>query len=196
MHLGQRSATHERTFVSVKTAGPIPHGGGLVGDALVQATLDPDVRQIAFLGSARSSSAAVALNVITVVRYGAAFYLDIVPAGPLRSNAEHDAAERALAELGLSRLVLTGDDIMREPRFSTCRAVWAFRRSRVLPDMGFRLLTILENEGVMTLDDLCRQVPGPQDPFAAVLALACADKIALDLHSRPLGPGTSVSVRS
>jgi hypothetical protein len=196
MQLRQSAADASQTFVSAKAARPIPHAGGLVGDALVQQSLDPSVRAIDFLRPAGPPAAEVG-PVITVSRDDGEYYLDVVPARALRTVADQDAFEAAMAARGLSPLILTGAEIMVEPRFSTARAVWTYRRLRVPPDMRFRLLAVLEEEdGTTTLDELCRRVPGPLDPFSSVMALACADEVAIDLASQPLGPKTMVRSRA
>ncbi|ABE40878.1 hypothetical protein RPD_3655 [Rhodopseudomonas palustris BisB5] len=196
MQLRQRQVVLDQVFVSAKTAEPIPHAGGLFHDALVQASLDPQVLEIGFLRQAGPASAAVDVAVVTVVRPDGRFYLDIAPARPLRSLAQTDALEGALSTHGLSRLTIAGEDIMREPSFTTARAVWAHRRFVVAPLMKFNILDALVEDGPATMRQLCSAVPGPQDPFLAVLSLACANLLELDIRSQPLGPGTVVRSRS
>lgn len=188
-------APRQEVFDAAKTTCVVPHAGGLLHDALVQCSLDPAVFEISFLREAGPPSAEVELNVVTVLRRDGPFYLDIVPAMPLRSPAEHDRFGFAVAALGLKPLTMSGRDILQEPRFSSARAVWSQRRFNVRTDMRLRLLSALADEAHLTLDSLCRMVPGPEDPLASVLAMACADEVELDLLSGPLGGATKVSAR-
>jgi hypothetical protein len=63
-------------------------------------------------------------------------------------------------------------------------------------EMRLRILTALRDDGPMTLGCLLKQLRGPRDPGAAVLALACSDLLELDLDTGPLGPATVVRCRS
>lgn len=196
MRLSRRPAVLDQIFRSAKTFEPIPHAGGLVHDALVQASLDPKVLEIGFLRQAGPPSAKVDVGAITVVRDDGAYFLDIVPARPLRSLDATDATEAALSEAGLRPLTLEGEDIMREPTFSAARAVWSYRRFSVAPAMRFYILAALEEDGPLTMHRLCTAVPGPQEPFLSILSLACADAVELDIRLQPLGSTTLVRSRS
>jgi hypothetical protein len=110
-----------RTSVAIQAACP------LVRDALVQATLDPTVRSIAFRAQARVAATQVALDAIVIVRDDGQFYPDVVPARRIRDLESEGLTLIALAELGLMPITLTAFDIRRQPRFVNCHLVWFHR---------------------------------------------------------------------
>jgi hypothetical protein len=183
-------------FQSAKTAVGIPHLGGLVHDALVQNTLAPEVRAIGYVGTATAGSREVNVTAITITRDDGSYHLDIVPARPLRSIVDDHLARQALCELGLVPIEVTAADIMKEPRFSSARAVWTYRRCAVSLEMRFKIQAALAEEGPLSLHHLCTLVQGPQDPFSCVLSLVCADALEIDLLPEPIGPSTIVRNRS
>jgi hypothetical protein len=183
-------------FQSAKTAAGIPHLGGLVHDALVQNTLAPAVRAIGYVGTATAGSRTIDVAAITIVRDDGRYHLDIVPARPLRSIVDDHLARQALCDLGLMSIEVAAADIMSEPRFSSARAVWTYRRCAVSLEMRFKILAALGEEGPLSLHQLCTLVQGPQDPFSCVLSLVCADAIEIDLLPEPIGPSTIVRTRS
>jgi hypothetical protein len=183
-------------FTSAKTKVPIQNRGGMVRDALIQASLDPDVRALDFVEETAMGTASVALNAIVIEKDEGRFYLDIAPGRPLRGLEEQDMVDAALARLGLMAVVLTAADILREPGFSNAREVWASGQRAVPVPMRMRILRELADDGPMTLDRLCRSIEGSQDPVPAVLALACADVVEIEIKQEPLGPATRVRLRS
>jgi hypothetical protein len=195
MRFDHRIRPRVADFVSAKTSRPIPHAVGLVADALLQASLNPEIIEISFLGTTGSAVRPIVLDVVTLLTRNGWRYLDIEVARPLRSLREADAFEQELRERGLAPYTLTGADIVKEPRFTTARAVWTYRRCAVSSDMRVRLLAALADDGPMSLHQLCTLVPGPLDPFAAVLSLACSNELEIDL-SGPLGPTTILRSRS
>ncbi|WP_431203201.1 hypothetical protein ACQ86E_31100 [Bradyrhizobium betae] len=182
-------------FLSPKASRPIPHACGIVRDALVQATLDPEILEIDFIGTAGTEARPIDIQVITFRTIAGWRYLDIEVARPLRSLGDADAFDRELRARGLAPYTLKGADILKEPRFSTARAIWTYRRFSVAPDMRHRLLVALAEDGPTSLHHLCSSVPGPLDPFASVLSLACRNEVEIDI-STPLSPSTTVSSRS
>jgi hypothetical protein len=183
-------------FQSAKTAAGIPHLGGLVHDALVQNTLAPAVRAIGYIGTATAGSREIDVAAITITRNDGRHHLDIVPARTLRSIEDDHLVSQALCDLGLMSIEVTPAEIMSEPRFSSARAVWAYRRCAVSLEMRFKLLAALKEEGPLSLHHLCSLVQGPQDPFSCVLSLVCADVLEIDLLPEPIGPSTIVRNRS
>jgi hypothetical protein len=67
-----------RRFVSAKTTTPIPTRHPALQDALIQMSLDPSVRSISHLKSARVASESVDLDAIVVQRDDRRFLLDVV----------------------------------------------------------------------------------------------------------------------
>ncbi len=188
-------ATASNLFVSAKTNVAIPAACPLVRDALIQASLDPAVRAIEFLAQARVAATQIDLNAIVIVRDDRLFYLDVVPARPVRDVEIEGMALIALAELDLTPLTLTAADIKREPRFANSRLVWSYRMHPVGITVRMRVLQTLADDGPMSLSRLLSAVRSDRDPNPAIMALACSDLIELDLVSRPLarrplrGPG-------
>jgi hypothetical protein len=183
-------------FISAKTTVPIPNRGGLVRDALIQTSLDPKVRAIDFVEGTPLGKAPLNLDAIVVERDDGRFVLDIVPGRSLRGLDEAELVETALANLGLTPIVVSAADIRREPLFSNARHVWACSQRAVHIGMRLRIVRTLSEDGPMNLDHLCSMVEGPQDPAAAVFALVCANLIEIEIEQEPLGPTTRVRLRS
>jgi hypothetical protein len=194
--LPTQAAPHADLFISAKTATSIPARNALVRDALVQATLDPQVRTLEFIPSATVGTAPVALKAIVATRDDGRFYLDIVEERPLRDVEDEGLALIALSDLGLSPLTLDAVDIRREPRFANARAVWAYRMHPVGLEMRLQILTALQEFGPLPLGSLLQRVQSVRDPAPAVMALCCSNLIEIDLVSQPLGPLTIVGSRS
>jgi hypothetical protein len=177
-------------FISAKTRTAIPTRCSLVRDALIQATLDPAVRTIEFIASARVHQAQVELNAIVLGRDDGRYLLDVVPARPLRDLEREGLALLALDHLGLPSIVLTAADIQREPRFANSRLVWSHRLAPVGLIMRMRVLQVLLDDGPMTLGRLLSTIRSDRDPSPAIMAMACSNLLELDLVSQPLGPLT------
>jgi hypothetical protein len=191
-----QAAPRSDLFISAKTTTAIPARHPLVRDALVQASLDPQVRTLAFVPTATVDATQVALKAVVVVRDDGRFYLDVVEARPVRDLELEGLALIALDRLGLTPLTLTATDIKREPRFANSKAVWAYRMHPVGISMRFKILTVLQEDGPMALGCLLKRIASTRDPAPAVLALACSDLVELDLVSQPLGPTTIARSRS
>ena len=183
-------------FISVKCGGAaIPLRHPLVRDALVQAALDPAIRLIEYLPAVQTAPAAMKVDAITVERNDGRYYLDIVEARPRQSIAQRLMVAQALLDLGFRALVRTESDIMREPRCTNARSVWVYAGRPI--EMGLRLqvLGALTDDGALPLADLLNRIRSNRDPVAAVMTLACADLVELDLASAPLGPRTLTRLR-
>jgi hypothetical protein len=184
------------SFISAKTRGPIPVTHPLIGEALLQASLDPATCTIEYVASAPLFGTTVDLAAIVVTRDDGRFVLDIVEARPIRDIDAEGLALLALQDLGLTLSALTAADIRKEPRYSNCRFVWSYRDTRVGVGLRLRILQTLADEGPTALGRLLTSIRSDRDPGPAVLALACADLLALDLANEPLGPATIVRSRS
>ncbi|MBR0707997.1 hypothetical protein JQ603_15940 [Bradyrhizobium liaoningense] len=183
-------------FVSAKTAAPIPARHPALRDALVQASLDPQVRSIAYLASANVASEQVEIDAVIVRRDDGHFLLDVIPARRIRDIEQEGLALIALSRLGLAPLTLTAEEVRLEPHFTNARLVWSYRGAHVPIGLRLSILQILLDEGPMPLGELLKSIRSERDPAPAVMALACADLIVLDLVSQPLGPSTVVRSRS
>lgn len=192
----QVSQCRQNLFVSAKTATPIPARHPALRDALIQASLDPQVRSIAYLASANVASEQVELDAVIVQRDDGRFLLDVIPARRIRDLEQEGLALIALSRLGLAPLTLTAEGIRLEPHFTNTRLVWSYRGIHVPIGLRLGILQILLDEGPMPLGELLKSIRSERDPAPAVMALACADLIILDLASQPLGPYTIVRSRS
>lgn len=183
-------------FVSAKSATAIPARHPALRDALIQASLDPQVRSIAYVPSARVASEQVELDAVVVQRDDGRFLLDVVPARKIRAFEQNGPAQIALVKLGLKPLTLTIEEIRREPRYANVQLVWSYRGTLVSVGLRMRILLTLLDDGPMALGQLLKSIRSDRDPAPAIMALACADLLSLDLTSQPLGPGTMARSRS
>jgi hypothetical protein len=194
--LSPHSSLRSELFVSAKTATAIPARHPALRDALIQASLDPQVRSIAYVASTSVASKQVELDAIVVQHDEGRFLLDVVPARRIRSVEEKGLAQIALTELALKQIILTAEEIRREPRYTNARLVWSYREIPVPVGLRMRILQVLLDDGPMPLGDLLKSIRSDHDPAPAVMALACADLVSLDLASHPLGPLTIARYRA
>jgi hypothetical protein len=185
-----QTAPRADLFISSKTSTAIPARHALVRDALVQATLDPQVRSLEFVPTAVVGATQIALKAIVIVRDDGRYYLDVVEARQVRDVEAEGLALIALDRLGLAPLTLTAADIRREPRFANSKAVWEHRLHPVGISLRMKILGVLGEDGPMMLARLLSSIQSDRDPSPAVMALACSDLVELDLVTRPLGPAT------
>ncbi len=183
-------------FVSAKTTTAIPARHPALRDALVQASLDPQVRSIGYVAAAVVASEQVNIGAVVLQRDDGRFSLDVVPARRVRDLEQEGLALIALADLGLTQLTVTAEDIRREPRYTNARLVWSSNGISVPIGLRMRILQVLLDDGPMQLDRLLASIRSDRDPAPAVMALACADLVELDLVSQPLGPSTIARSRS
>jgi hypothetical protein len=179
-------------FVSAKTANAIPARHPALRDALIQASLDPQVRSIAYVASTSVASGQVELNAVVMQRDGGRFLLDVVPARRIRDVGEKGLGQIVLSDLGLKQIILTAEEICREPRYTNARLVWSYRDIPVPVGLRMRILQMLLDEGPTPLGELLECIRSERDPAPAVMALACADLVYLDLALQPLSPTTAV----
>jgi hypothetical protein len=179
-------------FVSAKTRTPVPVGHPALRDALIQATLDPIVQSIDYIASARVASAEVPLDAVIVEREDGRYALDVIPARCVQDIDDEGLMLIALGELELRPLVLTAEEIRREPRRGNANLIWSYNNLTVPIALRMRILQTLLDEGPIQLGQLLKSVGGEGDPAAAVMALACANLVCLDLIAEPLSPTTLV----
>jgi len=186
----RRAKTTCDVFRSAKTAIPIPAHHPALFDALIQATLDPLVRAIRYVPSAIVAAEKVRLDAIVLQRDDGSFLLDVVPARRICNPAEQQLTQIALAELDFKHIVLTAEETRQEPRRTNARLVWSHRGNPIPIGLRLRILLTLADEGPMPLGELLKNIRSEVDPAPAVMALACADLLVLDLAFNPLGPRT------
>jgi hypothetical protein len=182
-------------LVSAKTATAIPARHPALRDALVQSSLDPAVRSISYFASTVVASEPVDLDAVVLQRDDGRYLLDVVPARKIRDIEAEGLALIAFSEQGLLTLTITAEDLKREPRYANSRLVWSYNGIVVPIGLRMNILQRLADDGPMQIGRLLKGVRSDRDP-TAVLALACADLLELDLLSRPLGPTTMVGVRA
>jgi len=170
----------------------IPVRHPLLRDALVIASLDPTVRSIDYLPTARSSSGSTDVDAIVVERGAVRRFLDVIEARPRRSIARHLLVADALLEIGLLPWTMSEAEILGEPRWSNARTVWAYAGHAVPIGTRMQVVGALTDEGAMPLGDLLGRLRGDRDPAPAVMAMACMGLIELDLVAAPIGPATMV----
>lgn len=187
---------HAYFFESAKCILPIGcDRSGIVHDLLIQLTPDPEVWSIEFLDRVEVGNEFLRVGAIVIDTATHRFLLDFEPIQIVRSTDEYRLFQRAVAGLGLFAVEVTGSQILKEPRFSTSRAVWSHRRIAVPAAMRLVLVGALAEDGPLTLHELCSRVPGPMDPVGAICSLACAGAFEFDL-AEGLLPTTVVRCRS
>ncbi|MET1047117.1 MAG: hypothetical protein ABWX70_10530 [Hyphomicrobium sp.] len=196
MHSTNAAPCRITHFASAKTATAIPVHDDQLQEALVQASLDPRVRSIGYIATATVDSRTVRVDAVVFDTDDGRHHLDLLPVRRERSAADARLAELALAELGLRPLTVTYEELHRQPRRANVRTVWSCRNHRVAIGLRMRIQQALIDDGPMQLGRLLAGIRSDFDPTPAVMALACADLIELDLLSRPLGPATVVGARS
>lgn len=189
---------HPHLFSSAKTGASVPARHPALRDALVLASLDPAVRKISHVATAHvgSPQVEVDLDAIILTRDDARLHLDVVPARRVRDLDTEGLVQIALRELGLQQLVVTADDLRAEPRRTNARQVWSYKDRPVSVPLRLSILKVLADDGPMQLGALLETIRSGHDPSLAIMALACADALEIDLTSGPLGPSTMVRSRT
>jgi hypothetical protein len=90
-------------FVSAKTITAIPTRHHALRDALIQASLDAQVRSIGYVASAVIASRPIELDAVVVTRDDGRFVLDVVPCRRARNVEEERLTSIALANSALRR---------------------------------------------------------------------------------------------
>jgi hypothetical protein len=193
----QVPAGHPDIFTSAKTLCAIPARHAALRDALVLSSLDPEVRSIGFAPSAHVASQQVEISAVFVTKDGDdhLYFLDVIPARSVRTSAERKLARAALDSLGLKPLVVTAEDLRRQPRYANCLEVWSCNGLRVPVGLRVRAMQVLLDDGPMSLARLLSSLTSDRDPTRYVLAMACADLIEIDLLTEKLGPSTMLRSR-
>jgi hypothetical protein len=181
-------------FSSAKTIMPVVANREITRELLIQASLDPSVLAIEPVSTVSVGGAEVDFGGFTFLGDDGRRVVEFDD-GTLRDLDGDGLHLLAIEQLGLPVLRLTADDVMREPRAGNCRAAWFCRNRRIAIGDRIFALASLREEGPMRLLDLTRKFRYSRDPLGSVLALACADVVALDLESAPLGPQTRVWLR-
>lgn len=182
-------------FVGAKTSGRrIPVDCAMARQALVQASLDPAVEAIDFIATAQVRGIAVPVRAIVLIHADGPCLLDLADAEPPEDIDAAGLRLLGIEALEIPTLTWMQADLNREPWAGNCSTVWASHRQRVAPDDRVRILHRLEETPDIPLIELASVVQ-IGDGAAAIFALACEDRVELDLASVPVGPSTAVSLR-
>lgn len=183
-------------FVSPKTTTGIPAPHPAIREALIQVSLNPEVRSIDYIASAVVASEQVDLGAIIVQRNNQRFFLDVVPGRRIRTLEDEGLALLALAEFDIKPWVISAKELQREPHYSNALFVWLYNGIRVPREERKRILRALTDKEQIQLGQLERSVRSGRDPLPSVMALVCADLVELDLISQPIGRTTIVRART
>jgi hypothetical protein len=184
-------------FKSAKCAVAIPVRHLLIGEALVQASLDPRILSINYIPTVTVGASLVALDAAVLVQKEGRRILDVVDAPPVVGISGDSLRRLALKQLGLTPLTLSASDIRREPLYSNARLVWSYRNRKVPIGLRIRVLELLAEDGPIRLANLLAATGSNEvDPAAGVLALACANLLEIELSETPFGPQTLVRCRN
>jgi hypothetical protein len=183
-------------FEAAKTISPIPIVAPLVREALIQFSLDPAVRAIDLMPQLPVRSDDEIRGIILVGETSRAL-LDFPELAPARQSDDRALTLLPQHENGppVIRRV-TAAALRREPRAGNCRMVWACRHRRVVVDDRIRVLELLNEEGPLPLTRVAGEMCFARGVISAVLAMACADLVEIELERAPLGPKTVVRMRA
>jgi hypothetical protein len=114
-------------------------------------------------------------------------------------NGHRDALTRAYLGLLASdcgpRSRSVGEKICRERHCANVLLVCSHNGHTVLIGLRMQILQALLKHGPMSLGQLLHSVRSECDPTLAVMALACAGLLCLDVVSQPLGSATKARSR-
>ncbi len=195
LHPRRKPDGKSRPFSATKVHGIIPVRSASMYALLVQNVLDPAVNSIRHLPSAQFQGAAIAVDAVVVERDGKRIALDVPEARQPRNMDDDALVLLALAGLDIEVAQVSLDEIRREPMHTNCGIVWAYRMRAVPFALRIQILHMLAEDGPLRLFDLLRSIRSQHDVSGAVLSLACADAIELELAAGHLGPDTKVSIR-
>jgi hypothetical protein len=179
MNLAVRPQSPPYPFLSPIARNTLYYRSPLEHDLLIQSALDPSVRRLDWVSALmfRGREVRVAAPVVELSDGDHVMLLD----QPSIDRDDDDLVAQALFANSVRFDRVLAGQIMREPLASTARVIWRQRDLRV--DLGMRLALsgVFAEEAALTVDELCSRVPGPADPVLAVMALACAGLLRLDL---------------
>lgn len=170
------------SFFTLKATEPIQIAGPLSHDHLVQASLDPTVERITYVGRLPLLNDEVRIEAPVLDRSDGSFVQLLEEHHPERDR-DRDRIAAAISSANLGAEVVSSDDIGREPRASTARVVWRQRHTTIGLTMRLALSYAFADDATLTVDELCRRVPGPRDPILQIMALACHGLLRIDLSN-------------
>lgn len=180
-------------FIGVKCRAPIPLTAGSPVDVLIQASLDPEITSIEFVEAVHWHGHALRLDGVVVTTRTGRSLLNIVGPTPLRDLDELGASLLALEHAGIGCTDVAVSFVRSEPRRSDYRTVWNCRHVHVEEATRRTISDELEKQA-WSLGDLAMQID-VTSPIETIYALACTDRLSLDLSSAPLSLDTRVRAR-
>jgi hypothetical protein len=179
-------------FIGVKCRDPIPLAGGYPVDALIQASLDPEVTSIEFCEAVHWHGHALRLDGVVVTTRAGRSLLNIV--GSLRDLDDLGTSLLALEEAGIGCIDVAISFFQAEPRRTDFRTVWHCRHVPVSDTTWRTISAELEGRSQWTLGDLLSRID-VTTPLESIYALACADRLCLDFTNGGLNLDMRVQAR-
>jgi hypothetical protein len=176
---------HFSTFHSVKTIKPIPANNVATNDALIRLTLDHTVVAIDYFEEIVSGAARIRADSIFVRNARGRHLLEILP-----SKRPSQQVLEVAQDMGIRRWTMTDAEIGEEPRHGNESEIWRHAGRAVPVHMRMQVLAALRKRRAVCMDQLLASLVGFGSKKEAVLALACAGIVRIDLDARPLGPHT------
>ncbi|MBX9926767.1 MAG: hypothetical protein K2Y05_10450 [Hyphomicrobiaceae bacterium] len=185
MHLS--SSTKHRAsdlFLTPKSIAAVPVPDEATREFLRQASLDPTVRHIDYVGDVAIGRVRYPLNSIIIVKDGERRVVDLIDRSPLRTLDDEGMRLIALEKLGAQSMPLTDASIMSGHRCAHARRIWEDRRGRVSLITRDRLLEQIGSEGAVPLGMIgSKYAPD-------VFELACEAEIEIDISVSELADAT------
>lgn len=180
------------TFSSPKCKVAIPIDNVLQRDALLEASLDAQVRALHYRKAPNLYGTPPTLMSVVLQRIDGDFLLAVCERRPQRSAADYERLSEVLASEGLRLLERDADDIRREPIYSNVREVWSNARFHVSIRDRLKIGAALAEDGPQTILEIEERARPCCDIIAAVCALACEGLLEIDIREAPLGPRSVV----
>ena len=170
---------HICSFGSAKTTTPIACRNQIVFNALLQASLDPQISAILAPGE-----------------FDPGCDFRVIPTGAeKRVRVRVVSGDECSADGDTDDIILDECSVMMEPRRTDAILVWSCRKRWVSPGDQIRVQHALSESGPMSLVEVARFATGSSDGVAAVLALICRNFLEIDLNEAGLSPETIVRRR-
>lgn len=179
---------HFCTFHSVKTIKAVPANNLAIRDALIHLTLDHTVVAIDYFEEIVSGNVRIRADSIFARNASGRHLLEILP-----SKRPTQQVIEVTQGMGIRRWTMTDAEIAAEPRHGNEREIWRHAGRTVPVHMRMQILAELRKRGAVGMDELLASLVGFSSNREAILALACAGIVRIDLNAGPLGPRTLVS---
>lgn len=186
MHMLDDEMVRSPSFVGAKVRGAIPLTGGYPVDALIQASLDPDVRLIEYVPTVQFREYLLRLDGVVITRIGAGRSLLYV-AGPgySRDLDEMGSTLIALESAGIGWTEIEMSRVLSEPARGDFRTVWGCRHVPVGEETLMAVSEDLDRRRAWSLGELASRIDAGSS-IETIYSLACSDKLALDISNGPL----------